>query len=279
MAGGVDGGIDGAGGRRRASPRWGRVAVAVSCLVAATACLPESTAPPEIIGLPEVGHTLTAFPGTWDGGSTAFAYTWLSCVADDGNDCVTRQQGAGTTYVVAPADAGRRLRLTVAATNDNGTSTATSAPTAIVRDGAGPSGAWRGWATSPDGERSLRDLAPAAESSTAEVLVDPDEQHQDWLGAGAALTDSSASLMLAAGPELAGALFDPDDPTGAQLGLVRFPLSATDFSDRGWTWQDDPGGPFAPPADELEALTVLYDLVGLNAGLQVVAGRGRRRRG
>jgi glucosylceramidase len=238
--------------------------------MAGAACIPRSTVPPAIIGLPEVGQTLTGFPGVWTGAPTTITYTWLSCEADDLDACVTRQEGSGTTYTIASVDAGRRLRLEVAGTNDEGTTTATSAPTAIVRDGGGPSVAWNGWATSPDGPRTLRELAPAAEPTTAALTVDQDEQHQEWLGAGAALTDSSVTMMRQASPDLAEALFDPDEPAGARLDLVRLPLSASDFSPRGWTWQDDPAGPFGPPPEQLDALAMLHDLVGINPDLEVI---------
>jgi glucosylceramidase len=241
--------------------------------MAGAACLPRSTAPPAIIGLPEVGQTLTGYPGIWIGPPTTITYTWLSCEADAPNDpdaCVTRQHGLENTYTVAPADAGRRLRLEVTGTNDEGTATATSAPTPIVRDRTGPSVAWHGRATSPDGPRSQRELAPAAEPSTAALTVDQSARHQEWLGTGAALTDSSVTMLRQASPDLAGALFDPDDPTGARLDLVRLPLSATDFSPRGWTWQDDPGGPFGPPPEQQDALAMLHDLLDVNPEIEVL---------
>lgn len=278
---------DRAGGRtdggRRPRPRWrpgtprrwAVVAAATLLAVATAACTPAPTAPPEIVGVPIVGLRLTAFAGTWDGSPGSLTFTWVSCAAADPDDCAERRSGPDPTYVVAAADEGRRLRVTVAATNGAGTTTADSAATAVVRLGDGDG--WRAWSTDPDGDRALAVLDPAAEPSTVELVVDPADRHQTWLGTGAALTDSAASLLPAAtgdgesgDGDLAGALFDPDDPGGTRLDLLRLPLSATDFSPRGWTWQDDPAGPVAPPAEPQAALALLDDLVARNPALEVV---------
>lgn len=251
-------------------PRWGSAGLAVACVLAAVGCIPASVAPPEIIGLPEVGQTLAASPGRWDGAPTSFTFTWTSCGAEPGDGCVTRQEGAASTYVVAPGDRGRRLRVTATASNQDGSKAADSVLTAVVADGTDPAIAWHGWVTGPDRERSLGELEVAAEPSTAELSVDPAQRHQSWLGVGGALTDSSVTLLERAGPELMGALFDPDEPTGARLGLVRLPLSATDFSTRAWTWQDDPAGPVAPPPEAADAVATLHEALALRPDLQAV---------
>jgi glucosylceramidase len=247
------------------------VALSVASLLAAVACIPASVAPPEIIGLPEIGLTLAASQGRWDGEPTSFTFTWSSCEADAGGHCVTRQQGAASTYVVAFADRGRRLHVTVTGSNRDGSKTADSALTAIVRDNTDPSIAWHGWATSPDHERELGELGVEAEQSTAELNIDPTQRHQSWLGVGGALTDSSVSLLERAGPDLMSALFDPDQATGARLGLVRLPLSATDFSTTAWTWQDDPTGPVAPPPEATQAVAALHQAAALRPDLQAVS--------
>jgi glucosylceramidase len=258
----------------RARPWWiraGAPVLAAGCLLVAVGCVPVSVAPPDIVGLPEVGQTLTASPGRWNGEPTAFTFTWRSCRASAaGDECVTRQQGPAPTYAVAWADRGRRLRVTVTGTNQDGSGSADSAPTAVVRDDADPSIAWQGWATSPDHARSLGELAVASEPSTAELTVDPAERHQTWLGAGGALTDSAVGLLDRAGPDLLRTLFDPDAAGGARLGLVRLPLSATDFSTRAWTWQDDPAAPVAAPPEAVDAIAALQQAAALRPDLQAV---------
>jgi len=256
--------------RRPRWRRWGALALTAGCLLAAVGCVPASVVAPDIVGLPEVGQTLTASPGRWDGTPTSFTFTWRSCRAATGDRCVTRQQGAASTYVVAWADRGRRLRVTVTGANQDGSQNADSALTGIVRDDADPSIAWQGWATSPDHARELGELAVAAEPSTAELTVDPAQRHQSWLGVGGALTDSSVSLLDRAGPGLLRALFAPDEAGGARLGLVRLPLSATDFSTRAWTWQDDPTAPVAAPPEAERAVAMLQRAAALRPDLQAV---------
>ncbi|NNE11958.1 MAG: hypothetical protein HKN41_06880, partial [Ilumatobacter sp.] len=93
---------------------------------------------------------------------------------------------------------------------------------------------WDTWVSSPD-DPAVRLSSRAASTSapTIRVLVDPVERHQTWTGVGASLTDSSVELMT---PEIVDRLYDPLEPQGAHLNLLRLPLSATDFSAEGWTW-------------------------------------------
>ncbi len=231
---------------------------AVGCLVAVTACVPKSVAAPEIIGLPEVGRTLVAHAGVWQGGPTSFTYTWTACSPADPGQCETRQEGAEAIYLIGAEDAGLRVRVAVRGANQDGSATAVSEPTAVVAPGQTPSGDWQGWATSPDHARSLGALDTAAgEASTLDLTVDVADRHQSWLGVGGAMTDSSVSLLRRAGPGLTRALFDPDQADGARLGLVRLPLSATDFSTRGWTWQDNQALPVAPTIEAFLAVATV----------------------
>ncbi len=76
---------------------------------------------------------LTAGAGTWTNSPTSFRYHWLRCDSN-GNNCdgINHDQSLRLTS----ADSGHRIRLTVSATNQYGSSDATSAPTAVVA-GAG----------------------------------------------------------------------------------------------------------------------------------------------
>jgi hypothetical protein len=97
---------------------------------------PVNTAPPSIVGSPNVGQTLTVTPGTWTGTPPpTFAYQWQRCDAAGAN-CADIGGATGTTYVVQAADAGATLRVRESATNAAGTASATSATTGVV--GSGP---------------------------------------------------------------------------------------------------------------------------------------------
>jgi hypothetical protein len=92
---------------------------------------PVNTAPPSISGTPTVGQTLTASEGTWSNAPTSFAYQWLRCNGG-GNNCASVANGTQKTYTLVGADAGRTMRVSVTATNADGSSTAQSAQTAVV---------------------------------------------------------------------------------------------------------------------------------------------------
>jgi hypothetical protein len=101
---------------------------------------PTNTAPPTISGTPEVGQTLTAGPGTWNGTTTpTFAYRWQRCDAQ-GNNCASIAGATAQTYTVQSADVGATLRFVVAATDSSGSNSATSSQTGAVSQ-PGPQGA------------------------------------------------------------------------------------------------------------------------------------------
>lgn len=107
---------------------------------AARNATPANTAPPTISGTPQVGQTLTASPGTWNSSTTpTYAYQWQRCDSA-GNNCASISGASSQTYVVQNADVNSTLRVVVTATNSSGSSSATSAQTAVVSQ-PGPAGA------------------------------------------------------------------------------------------------------------------------------------------
>jgi uncharacterized protein YukE len=97
-----------------------------------TALLPSNTALPGVSGTPRDGQLLTAATGTWSGTAPiTYAYQWRSCNAA-GEACKNISEAVATTLKLAPLDVGSTLRVVVTATNAAGSTTATSAPTALV---------------------------------------------------------------------------------------------------------------------------------------------------
>ena len=89
--------------------------------------------PPTINGTSRDGSTLTADRGTWDGTPTVtYAYRWRRC-ASDGTSCSDLAGATGAAYAASPDDVGSTLRVVVTATNDAGSTSATSSPTAVVQ--------------------------------------------------------------------------------------------------------------------------------------------------
>lgn len=110
---------------------------AQTALVAAasSSAAPKNTALPTISGTARVGQTLTAADGSWSGNPTGFTYQWQRCDADVVL-CSSVIGATAKTYLVRLADLGYRLRVRVTARNDKGSTTASSALTAIVAPAA-----------------------------------------------------------------------------------------------------------------------------------------------
>jgi len=93
---------------------------------------PANTTPPSISGDPKVGETLTADPGEWSAyPDPEFSYQWQRCDAD-GNNCVDIDGATDNEYTATDADTGKKLRVKVTASNEEGESTASSSQTALV---------------------------------------------------------------------------------------------------------------------------------------------------
>ena len=98
---------------------------------------PGNTAEPRISGAATVGSTLTASQGTWTNAPTSYAYQWVRCPSNggdpSGSNCAVIGGASTTSYVVADADVGRRLRVRVTAANADGQRTVASNATAAIR--------------------------------------------------------------------------------------------------------------------------------------------------
>jgi Polysaccharide lyase len=101
-----------------------------------TTSAPGQTAPinagvPTISGQPFVGMTLTANAGNWNGPPATYTFQWLHC-SSAGDACTPLGGAAAQTDVLRSSDMGFTMRVAVTASNKNGTSIATSQPTASV---------------------------------------------------------------------------------------------------------------------------------------------------
>jgi hypothetical protein len=105
---------------------------------AAIAAAPQSTSAPNVFGQAEQGHTLTASNGGWNNSPTSFAYQWQQC-DNSGANCNSISGATSKTYTVASADVDHTLRVSVTATNSDGSATASSQATSLVSSSSAPS--------------------------------------------------------------------------------------------------------------------------------------------
>jgi hypothetical protein len=99
--------------------------------MAAATVKPEVTTQPTISGTPQEGKTLTGDRGDWANSPSDFAYDWLRCNKNGGN-CSTISGEHSREYTLRAGDVDRSIRFRVMATNADGTTTATTVPTAVI---------------------------------------------------------------------------------------------------------------------------------------------------
>lgn len=121
----------------RAINRYGRLSTTATIRAATRPCPPVDGPPvvahaPTLTGIAVVGETLTTSDGTWGGAAPfTYAYEWLRCDTT-GSTCAAIPGEVSSTYLIAAADDGSRLRVRVTATNSIGSADAYTAASGIV---------------------------------------------------------------------------------------------------------------------------------------------------
>ena len=138
--------------KRRHSGRYSRFAISIvlaATLVVVLALLagigsatssasPTNTAPPTISGTAREGQTLSASSGSWSGTDPiSYSYQWHRC-SSSVSDCVAIAGATNRTYTLTAQDVGKRLIVSVRATNPDGSTTAQSTATGVVAPKADP---------------------------------------------------------------------------------------------------------------------------------------------
>lgn len=94
---------------------------------------PKNDKDPKISGDEEVGKTLTADRGKWEGTEPiSYSYQWFRCNLS-GGACVAIAGATSSTYRLATADSGHRIRVRVTASNSVGSTAELSDATKRIR--------------------------------------------------------------------------------------------------------------------------------------------------
>ena len=90
---------------------------------------PAATTAPSVAGSARRGSTLSARTGDWSNSPKSYAYQWQRL---SGGSWEEIDSATGATYVPNSEDLGRRLRVAVIATNEDGSASAASEQTAPI---------------------------------------------------------------------------------------------------------------------------------------------------
>ena len=93
---------------------------------------PRNTQPPGVQGSTTVGTVLAASSGAWANAPTSESYQWQRC-SSAGSSCQGIPNETGPSYLLSGADVGNRLKVLVTASNEAGTTAASSDPTPVVQ--------------------------------------------------------------------------------------------------------------------------------------------------
>jgi hypothetical protein len=102
--------------------------VSTQSVEAGTLAIPSSTTAPAILGTFTEGSRVAAVKGSWNGSPTSFAYQWQRCSPG----CSSITGATGPTYGLVSADVGSGIKITVTASNSDGSASADSATSGAV---------------------------------------------------------------------------------------------------------------------------------------------------
>jgi hypothetical protein len=150
------------------------ISLGVGAGAAAVTVAPANTAPPTISGTAEVGSTFTAAKGTWTGTEPiTYSYQWRRCDGDGGS-CSNIGGAKSGTYALKAVDAANTLRVVVGAKNADGTKTATSVPSALVKAApVAPVPPATGCGKATNGSIAIADVSPPARLLVDQAQVSP----------------------------------------------------------------------------------------------------------
>lgn len=142
---------------------------------AAHTAKPNEASPPTISGTAQVGKTLTADHGKWNGSTPiTYSYQWRRCDTNGGS-CAGISGANARLYDVVTQDVGNTLRVKVTAKNGDGSASDTTAPSAVVTAAAAPPPATG--CPSGNGAVNVSQL-----SSPARLLIDGQQSNPSTLG-------------------------------------------------------------------------------------------------
>ena len=198
---------------------------------ASSANPPKNTSPPTINGTPQEGQKLTGDEGNWNGKPTDFNDFWLRC-DKAGGSCAKISGATSKTYTLTSADVGNTIRFSVDAKNADGTTSASSVPTAVVTAATKPPPPPTTPATGcPTGTGSVQ---VADVGSPARLLIDQQQSNPSVVTGGTSQLVVRYHVSACGGRSVQGALVYA---TAVPFNQLSIPPEQTTGSD-GWASLD-----------------------------------------
>jgi hypothetical protein len=99
---------------------------------AASKAAPQNTSPPTLSGTPQQGQTLVGARGQWSESPTDYNDFWMRCDKDGGSCANISGATNKNGYVLKNVDVGNTIRFKVQAKNADGSTSASSVPSAVI---------------------------------------------------------------------------------------------------------------------------------------------------
>lgn len=205
------------------------VGLFVSIGGAARVVAPVNTVAPTITGTPKEGETLVGARGTWSGTVADYNDSWVRC-DKDGSSCssiggATDRNG----YKLKNVDVGNTIRFRVEAKNADGSTFASSVPTAVITAAVAPTPTPATGCPTGTGPVQVTDLTPPAR-----LLIDGQQTSPSVVTAGAKQMTVRYRVTACGGRPVQGSLVYV---TAVPFNQLNIPAEATTAQD-GWAQLD-----------------------------------------
>jgi len=227
---------------RSINKRWGLVAglIGIATLLAltigfgvfagagaaASSAAPTNTDPPTITGTSQEGQTLVGHRGQWNGNPTDYNNYWVRC-NKNGGSCANISGATNFTFVITNVDVGKTIRFKVRALNADGSTFASSVPTAVITVATKPAPA----TGCPTGTGTVQ---VANVSSPARLLIDQQQNSPTIVNRGTRQLIVRYHVSACGGRSVQGALVYS---TAVPFNQLSIPPEQTTGSD-GWAELD-----------------------------------------
>lgn len=149
------------------------LAVGVGAGAAARTAVPQNTSPPTLTGTPQEGQKLVGHRGEWSGNPTDYNDFWVRCDQDGGSCANISGAHDRNGYVLKGVDVGNTIRFKVQAKNVDGSTSASSVPTAVITAATKPPPSVSNGCAKTGGTIPAASVSPPARLTIDQTQISP----------------------------------------------------------------------------------------------------------